>query len=367
MSIRVNPNIQAMITSNVLQANERGLTRSSDRMTSGFKITSARDNPSGYAMAGKMRAKLGNLQKANQNASNGINVVQTAEGALSEVQSMIQRMKELSIQAANGTCTDDDRNAIQMEVSQLSKEIERIAGDTHYNTQGLLGGDQDLKGYALNSKYVTIETYSSRLATDKDYILEFKADGSLDIEKTRQTSDGFRKGSFEVMEDRIIFKDLSGAELVVDYDKNGIAAGSELTIELEVNGIGGMKIQSGEFEGQEVKIFIPELTLRDMRIDQIDMKTADGAKEAMGRLDYALSYVSDMRSKLGAYQNQLEESITGLNEQVENLTSAYSSLKDVDMAEEMTEYTRLQVLAQAGVSMLTQANEAPQQALQLLQ
>ena len=128
-----------------------------------------------------------------------------------------------------------------------------------------------------------------------------------------------------------------------------------------------MKIQSGEWEGQEINVSIPELTLKNMQLDEIDMRTEEGAKDAMGKLDYALSYVSDIRSKLGAYQNRLEATISGLDENSENLTAAYSNIKDVDMAEEMVEYTRLQVLTQAGVSMLTQANEAPQQALQLLQ
>ncbi|MBQ7564035.1 MAG: flagellin [Lachnospiraceae bacterium] len=375
MSVRVNPNIQAMITNSVLQANERSFTKSSDKMTSGYKITSARDNPAGYALSAKMHSKLSNLEKANQNASNGINVVQTAEGALAEVQNMVQRMKELSVQAANGTNTTEDRDAIQMEVGQLLKEINRISGDTHYNTQGLLSGEQDLKGYAVNSKYVTVETYSPKLPTDKDYVLEFNADGTLNIDQTRAASDGFRTGSFDITEyltednttmNRITYTNRNGSQLVLDCEKNAIAAGTK-SITLEINGIGGMKIQSGALEGQEINLAIPELSLKNMHLDSIDMRTEEGAKDAMAKLDYALSYVSDIRSKLGAWQNRLEETITSLAENQENLTAAYSNIKDVDMAEEMVEYTRLQVLTQAGVSMLTQANEAPQQALQLLQ
>ena len=146
--MKVNSNIQAMITGNVLRNNETRQSESTERLSSGYRLNHAKDNPAGMAISNKMRAQIASLNRANQNASNGVNVIETAEGALSEIQSMIQRMSELSVKAANGTNTEEDREAIQKEIDQLTGEIERVARDTEYNTQNLLGGEQQLKGYA---------------------------------------------------------------------------------------------------------------------------------------------------------------------------------------------------------------------------
>ncbi|HAG70346.1 MAG TPA: flagellin, partial [Lachnospiraceae bacterium] len=168
--MKINPNLQAMITGGVLQTNESRFKKSSEKMTSGFKINSQRDNPAGYAVSNRMHAKLGSLEKANQNASNAINVIQTADGSLGEVQNMLHRVKELSVKSANETLTTDDRLAIQEEVDSLFAEIERIGSQTQYNTQKLLNGDQDLKGYS-DSEYVSVATYNDKFPVDKDYTL----------------------------------------------------------------------------------------------------------------------------------------------------------------------------------------------------
>ncbi len=366
--MKINPNLQAMITGGVLQTNESRFKKSSEKMTSGFKINSQRDNPAGYAVSNRMHAKLGSLEKANQNASNAINVIQTADGSLGEVQNMLHRVKELSVKSANETLTTDDRLAIQEEVDSLFAEIERIGSQTQYNTQKLLNGDQDLKGYS-DSEYVSVATYNDKFPVDKDYTLVFKTgtDGSttLDIDATR-AHEGFKSGRFDVQDDRIIFRKDNGGELIIDYDKSKLNDGK--TVELEIKGTGGMKIQVGNMSKQEVVLAIPQISLKNLQLtkDDVDLRTAEGAKKAFDNIDNALSLVSDVRSRLGASQNQIEAALSNMNEVTENLTGAYSNIKDVDMAEEMVEYTRLQVLTQAGVSMLTQANEAPEQALQLL-
>ncbi len=365
--MKVNHNLQAMITGSILQTNEARYTKSSERMTSGFKINSSRDNPAGYALTNKMHAKLTSLQKANQNASNGINVIQTAEGSLAEIQNMIHRVNELSIKSSNGVNTTEDRIAIKDEITQLFKEIERIRSQTQYNTQKLLNGDQDYKGFSDNPA-VKVATYNEELPVDKEYKLVFNDDGSLNIPETKK-SEGFMTGKFEQKEDRIVFKKDNGAELVIDYDKEGVvksAAEGKKEVNLEIKGIGGLKIQVGNLAKQEINIAIPELSLRNMELHTVNPDTEEGAKEALEKLSQALSFVSDVRSRLGSYQNRLEETLSSLEVGEENLTAAYSAIKDVDMAEEMVEYTRLQVLTQAGVSMLTQANEQPEQALQLL-
>ena len=146
--MKINSNIQALIAGNVLRSNESRQSDSTERLSSGYKINSAKDNPAGMAISNRMRVQIKSLNKAHQNASNAVNVIETAEGALSEIQDMIQRINELSVKAANGTNTTEDRQAIQEEINQLTKEITRIADDTEYNTQNLLGGEQQLKGYS---------------------------------------------------------------------------------------------------------------------------------------------------------------------------------------------------------------------------
>lgn len=376
--MKVNSNIQAMITSGILQSNEARFSKSSEKLSSGYKINSSRDNPAGYAISNKMHRQISGLQKANNNASNAINVIQTAEGAISEVQEMLHRMKELSIQSANGTNTSEDRMAIQREVDQLSAEITRIAGQTEYNTQRLLNGDQDLKGYS-DLGGVKIETYNETFATDKNYSLVFKADGSLE-----EPCPGFNTGSFEKVEsleqtDTIRYRYLEpdGSEMIFEVDptnkafRDAITSSSATpptaTAKLDIQGVGGMKIQVGPTEGQSITIAIPELSLKNMGIEGLNVRTEEDAKKAIDAMDTALSYTSMIRSRLGAYQNRFEATLSNLNVTEENLTASYSTIKDVDMAEEMVEYTKLQILTQAGTSMLTQANEQPQQALQLLQ
>ncbi len=135
----------------------------------------------------------------------------------------------------------------------------------------------------------------------------------------------------------------------------------------EIHGIGGMKIQVGSSEGQEIQLVIPKISLKNMGIEKLDCSTIEGAKEGMDMISKALGFVSSVRSTLGAYQNRLEATVSSLDISIENLNNSYSTIKDVDMGDEMVEYTKLQVLVQAGTSMLTQANEQPQQALQLLQ
>jgi flagellin len=287
---------------------------------------------------------------------------------------MLHRVKELAVKSANGTLTTQDRLAIQDEVDSLFAEIERIGDQTQYNTQKLLNGDQDLKGYS-NNENVSVATYNDKLPVDKEYKLVFNGNGELDLNETRK-SEGFKSGRFdirpgkedpetgEVKDYRVIFRKDNGGELIIDCpDKDKVKAA---TVDLDIKGIGGMKIQTGNISGQEVTLSIPRISLKNMDIDSVDLRTEEGAKKSFEKLDNAISFISDVRSRLGANQNQIEATIANIDASSETLTEAFSNVKDVDMAEEMVEYTRLQVLTQAGVSMLTQANERPEQALQLL-
>ncbi|MCR5733416.1 MAG: flagellin FliC3 [Lachnospiraceae bacterium] len=367
--MKVNSNIQAMIASNVLKNNENRFSASSERMSSGYKINRAKDNPAGMAITNRMHSQLESLNRANQNSSNAVNVIQTAEGALSEVQDMLQRMKELTIQAANGTNTTADREAIQSEIDQLTQEITRISKQTEYNSQKLLNGDQDLKGYS-DKEGLKIETYNDKLLTHKSYSISVSrnADGNVEVSGTGFDTTG--KFTFDEKDSRITYKEPGGAEMIISIDQDVAAIPDQpaaLTANLEINGIGGMKIQVGAMEGQSITMSIPEISLENLGINRMDVRTEESAKEAIDLVDEGIAFISKIRSRLGAYQNRLEATISNLDISEENLTSSYSTIKDVDMAEEMVEYTKLQILTQAGTTMLTQANEQPQQALQLLQ
>lgn len=373
--MKVNSNIQGMITQSILASNEEKMVKSTQKMSSGYKINRAMDNPAGMAITNRMKAQLRSLDRANKNAQNAINAVQTAEGAMSEIEAMLQRMNELSIQASNGTMTSQDRLAIQEEVDQLMTEISRISKDTTYNSQGLLDGTQSLKAYSDNAKQMTVRNYNELLDTGK---YEVEVDGNGHVASIKKDGHDLTTN----FEDIVTFKDkdgnitgysttlrtLDGGEITIDTKGT---AGATAT--LDVTGIGGMKIQVGAEEGQEIQVVIPEVSLKALNFTDLDGKrvldcrTEESAKEAIERIGKAIDYVSAARSKVGAYQNRIEKTITNLDVTTENLTESYSTIKDIDMAEGMVEYTTLQVLIQAGTSMLSQANEQPQQALQLLQ
>lgn len=375
--MKVNYNLQAIIANKSLSTSENNLAVSSTRLSSGYKINDAKDNPSGIAIAKRMNAQLKGLDKALQNATDGVSVVQTAEGALTEIQEMIQRMNELSIKAANGTMADGDRELVMQEVSQLKSEIVRVAETTDFNGQKLLNGECDLRGYT-NQAGAKIEYYSDDVQLGK-YLLTinpvFDEDGNLtddtsvDFGTAAAGEEAHRFDSScitKVNGDTITIIDAMQNEVRISIDKDTFAgAGTEM--EIDLTGIGAMRFQIGANEGQVLPIRIPTISLKHMGIDTLDVSTEESATEAIAQISEANNYIAAVRSRLGAYQNRLEHAQTNLEASSESVTAAYSSIMDVNMATEMTEYTKLQVLTQAGTSMLAQANERPQQILQLLQ
>ena len=362
--MKINSNMQALIAQNVLRTNEEKNAASTEKLSSGFKINHAKDSPAGMAVSNRMNAQIKSLYKAKDNASNAVNVVQTADGALTEVHNMLQRMNELGVKASTGTLTTSDREAIQKEVDALRKEIDRIAKDSEYNTQNLLGGEQQMKGYIMDNGL-----------TDKikvvDYDVDFpKGQYKLNISDLNNPSITDSDGNSVPNQKDIKCEDgrctvtlNDGSKIVFSYDENDHPG----PVNVDVTGIGGMKIQVGTKTGQEIQVVIPKMDPVTIGIGDIDMRTEEGARKSLEDIRDAIEYVSSARSGLGAYQNRLESTVASLAETTENLEQSYSTVKDVDMAEEMVDYTKLQVLVQAGTSMLAQANEQPQQALQLLQ
>lgn len=387
--MKVNYNLQAIIANKSLSNSENRLAVSSTRLSSGYKINDAKDNPSGLAIAKRMNAQLKGLDKAHQNATDGISVIQTAEGALSEIQEMIQRMNELAVKAANGTMSEGDRELVMDEVSQLKDEISRVAATTDFNGQKLLNGECDLRGYTSNPG-VTVEYYSDDIPLGK-YLLtiepsfddngnlidkdSFDDDGNLITAATSVNFGTAVDGEGALRFDSNCVTKIKGKTItIIDAMQNEVRISidqktfkDDMPMTIDLTGIGAMRFQIGANEGQVLPIRIPTISLNNLQIDTLDVSTEENATKAIRQITEANDYISAVRSRLGAYQNRLEYAETSLEASSESVTAAYSAILDVNMATEMTEYTKLQVLTQAGTSMLAQANERPQQILQLLQ
>lgn len=397
--MRINYNVAAMITNNNLANNDSAVAKSLQRLSSGLKINSAKDNPAGLAMAKRMNAQIMGLSMANQNASDGVSIIETADGAMSEISEMLQRMNELAVKAANGVESDSDREVIQKEIKQLTSEITRVAEATEFNGQRLLNGEFSLKGYVKDNLDVKVDSYSSDVAI-KDYKIdqlevsidpvtkEYKVEMTLPADGT---NGGFPEDAYaDIKDDFVTIKGGNGFEMVLDLTRcdlenktmpyTVINNNGSSVLEIDAAGIGAMRLQVGANEGQVIEVNIPRISLRAMGLETCMVKEEDGsevwtldvgteekATEAIDRIDGAIHFISDIRGQLGAYQNRLESTINSLDVTSENMTSAYSRIMDVDMAEEMTNYTTAQVMTQAATSMLAQANERPSQVLQLLQ
>lgn len=390
--MRINYNVAAMITNNNLANNDSAVAKSLQRLSSGLKINSAKDNPAGLAMAKRMNAQLMGLSMANQNASDGVSIIETADGAMSEISEMLQRMNELAMKAANGVESDSDREVIQDEVKQLTAEITRVADSTEFNGQRLLNGEFSLKGYvdastATANINVKVYSYSSEVEKKVYEIDKLEVDtdpvtGEYKVEmKLGANNGGFPKDVTASFKDNLVtLKAVNGFEMTLDVSKYGTPPFAIKDLNLDATGIGAMRLQVGANEGQVLEINIPKISLREMGLETkfvknengqeiwtLDVSTEDAATEAIDRIEGAIHFISGVRGQLGAYQNRLESTINSLDITSENMTGAYSRIMDVDMAEEMTNYTTAQVMTQAATSMLAQANERPSQVLQLLQ
>ncbi len=484
--MKINANIPAFITNKQLLRIEGNMATSMERLSSGLKLNHAKDNPAGMAISNKMRAQIAGLDRASNNASDAIAAIRIADGALNETSSIMQRMRELAVQAANDTNSLEDRQAIQAEIDALKAEVNRIARDTEYNEMPMLDGTLSARVYADHvdristtdavkagmyqvevSKAATQAKVTSTTAVNpNNSTTEVGVSGTVDIngskvdisaedtyaevyEKLRNAAEvggatlEINNGNMEVTSEAygkkgvvaMFFTDANLAaklgfdaaaaplnadtglyevkpsigtepeiKLVRGTDKSEFsntatiatdgnrvtitdsgdfrmsflldagfdavsdtAATDKGLIELEVTDIGTMTVHIGANENQNMVISVPEISSESLYIDDIDVTKIGGASEAISRMDEAIKAVSSARSKLGAYENRLDYSVTSLDAFEENMTEAQSRLADTDMAQEMTTYTQQNVLNQAAISVLTQANDMPQQVLQLLQ
>ncbi len=376
--MKINYNVSAVVANAALTVNEKKFNVSTERLSTGYKVNHAKENPSGIAIAKRMNAQLKGLSQSKDNASTAVSVVSTAEGALTEIQSMIQRMNELSVQAATGTKTDSDRESLQAEIKELKEEIERMKNDTEFNGKKLLNGDCDLKGYA-DAKGIKVSYYSDEtpvanykfslvnpIPLDQDGNVDLK-DGSVTLLQDGSENAFPKDAKITYDGDKVTVTAANEFEITFKVDKNVTTTSQDGSILLDITGIGAMRVQIGANEGQVLAIRIPEVSLDTLGLSDIDISTQKGAQRAIELSKQANAYISSVRSRIGAYENRLEHTQSSLGVTEENVTSAFSRIMDTDMAEEMTEYANQQVLNQAGISVLTQANQRPAEVLQLLQ
>ncbi|MDK2820349.1 MAG: flagellin [Clostridia bacterium] len=300
-------------------------SKSLEKLSSGYRINRAGDDAAGLAISEKMRGQIRGLDQAVRNAQDGISLIQTAEGALNETHSILQRMRELATQAANDTNTLEDRIQIQKEINQLTEEIDRIGITTEFNTQRLLDG-----------------SYS----------------GSLQIGANEGQEIGLAIGDMRAIK-------ISGGTFVADGLQ--VANSGAKWMAVDSNG----SLQSGVGSGSGLNVVKLHYVAADGSITEkkgaaISVLTQSGASAAITTFNNAIEKVSTERSKLGAVQNRLEHTINNLSVASENLTAAESRIRDVDMAKEMMAFAKNNIISQAATAMLAQANQQPQQVLSLL-
>lgn len=395
--MRINQNISAMNTYSRLTAANNAKTNSLAKLSSGLRINKAGDDAAGLAISEKMRGQVGGLKQAIRNAQDGISLIQTAEGALNETHSILNRMRELAVQAANGTNTDADRGEIQKEINQLVEEISRIADTTQFNNQKLLDGQfatrfhiganigqgmdlgiggMDAVTLGLAENAPGVESAAEITGNDISGILntDFTSSNLDPITVNGQAVTLTEVNKLDGSEDPIAIDALAtalatdinavlGANTVTVTGADGVltiktvATGSEASLEISGDAATALGI-AGKASGKDAT---------DGLTNIIDVSSRDAADAAIATIDAAVDLVSTERSNLGSVQNRLEHTINNLTATAENLSAAESRIRDVDMAEEMMEFTKNNILSQAATAMLAQANQMPNSVLQLLQ
>ena len=387
----INHNMNALNAHRNMGVNNTAAGKSMEKLSSGLRINRAGDDAAGLAISEKMRGQIRGLTQASRNSADGISMIQTAEGALNETTNILQRMRELAVQASNDTNTTNDRNEIQKEIDALTQEVDRIANNTEFNTQKLLNGNKSGVGGDTVNKEVEeskgkfkIELKTALVQGDKitidgkTYEVSQQDGANPDTLKTSLNRE-FSQYEFTFdnnnktikMQQRVgedkekINIELNGKPIKSTVEKVGVTARDEEISE------GKAKVQVGANSNQSMSIEIGDmrakaLNIVDERGISLSVLSAENANKAITAFDAALNEVSSQRANLGAVQNRLEYTISNLDNTAENLTSAESTLRDVDMAKEMMEYSKNNILNQAAQAMISQANQQPQNVLQLL-
>jgi flagellin len=417
----VQHNMQAMNSNRMLGVTTNAQAKSTEKLSSGFKINRAADDAAGLSISEKMRKQINGLDRASTNAQDGVSAVQTAEGALTEVHSMLQRMNELAVQAANGTNSTSDRQSIQNEIDQLTTEIDRVAETTKFNETYLLKGDVDgntktetLNGHdaGLKGKFAEVKDANGNgTGVYKLTIKEVAAGDTVNIggknyeiiadSATNDYAGGKLKAAsaYTLMKNELMAANAVGTG--ADVTRN--TSSGAVTLGTAISGATAAQVSDAAAGGTGEKVFTitaakvttekalsfnlhvgadADMTnkigvdINTMNSTFLGVKGLDVVGEnndngitatyAIDAIADAVQKVSDQRSALGAIQNRLEHTIANVDNVVENTTAAESRIRDTDMAEEMVTYSKNNILAQAGQSMLAQANQSTQGVLSLL-
>lgn len=387
----INHNMNALNAHRNMGVNNTAAGKSMEKLSSGLRINRAGDDAAGLAISEKMRGQIRGLTQASRNSADGISMIQTAEGALNETTNILQRMRELAVQASNDTNTTSDREEIQKEINALTEEVDRIANNTEFNTQKLLNGSKSgevgdlVREEVIAKKGQFKVTLGDAIKADTQLIIDGKkvkfdttsaADKGAIAKKLNDTFDKYTFTYDDRTKELVIEQKTGEDKKEMSISRNGIEekVNTEqvgVTARAEELSEGKVSVQVGANASQSMSIEIGDMRAEALNIvnDEgkgLSVETAQSANEAITAFDAALNAVSSQRANLGAVQNRLEYTISNLDNTAENLTSAESTLRDVDMAKEMMEYSKNNILNQAAQAMISQANQQPQNVLQLL-
>ncbi|MBN7771305.1 flagellin [Marinobacter daepoensis] len=396
----INTNIASLNAQRNLNASQNDANTALQRLSSGLRINSAKDDAAGLAISERFESQITGLNMAQRNANDGISLAQTTEGALDEITANLQRVRELAVQSANASNSKSDRDALNAEVQQRIAEINRIAAQTSFNGLRVLDGSLPTQTFQVGAnagetisvngldaratELGSLISHASGIAnvSGADYSLNqlFEERGTADFTIDLPTLSG---GTVSVAISGVSTLEgilgkinaessRTGITANLDRSNNGLLFSTELDGAITGSALSGIAItvSNASINGTAVTLNQTAFTggtAEEATVNKIDISTQDGADLAMVSLDFAIDQINSLRADLGAVQNRFESTIANLATTTENLSASNSRIRDADFAKESAELARTQVLQQAGLSVLAQANARPQQVLQLLQ
>ena len=408
--MRIANNVMAMNTHRFYSSNNATVSKSAEKLSSGYRVNRAGDDAAGLAISEKMRAQVRGMNMASKNSQDAVSLVQTAEGALQEVHSMLQRMNEMAVQSASGTNQNLDRQALNLEFTNLRAEIDQVATTTNFNERALLNGGSDVQATftaaAGSGSAITFNDAATNVAVTTDNLQDSAIQTAIGAKAweagTASLSYGLDAENHVTMSigstiigrsatalgaiaatgtDTYAIQDASGNALgnvlvtstsngaaTVDQIKNSITnqQGGPRTYAVTRNAGTGLTLQVGATSSETLNVSIKAMNTTGLGINATTIETEANARHAITTTKEAINTVSTQRATLGALQNRLEHKISNLDNTSENLSAAESRIRDVDMAKEMTAFTKNNILSQAATAMLAQANSSPQNVLSLL-
>lgn len=388
MPLRVNNNIAAINSKRQLNANNRMLGQKLERLASGLRINRAADDAAGLSIREGMRAEISGLKVNVSNAEQATNLIQVAEGSLNEVNAILVRMRELAVQSSSSTVTDQNRESIQAEFSQLTQEIDRIAQATSYNSQTLLTGFgntvNDGSSTAVSTSNATGVT-DVRISGAESGTYTFVDDDASDGEVT--LGNGTATQTIRLATQLDGSDVATGSQVVANFDRLGVQvtlAGASVdgatgtysdgdldgtTIQVDSGTGGSFQVGPTDSAFNRIEVNVGDMTATgsNLNLSSAGVASISDARSSITTIDLAITEVAAERGNLGAFQNRLSFTIAYTENEIENIQASEASISDADVAAEVTEFTRAQILSQASTAMLAQANVIPQNALALLQ